>query len=93
MRQCEKEEKFHFRIDELFYYLFIVIVMGAKGIGLSEGQKLFTCCLLLAGLCWVVKMCLTGYSVKEWILTILLLGLGFVIWRLSLIHISEPTRH
>lgn len=81
MRQCEKEEKFHFRIDELFYYLFIVIVMGAKGIGLSEGQKLFTCCLLLAGLCWVVKMCLTGYSVKEWILTILLLGLGFVIWR------------
>lgn len=81
MKQYEKEEKLHFRIDELFYYLFIILVMGAKGIGLSEGQRLFTCCLLLASLCWAVKMCLTGYSIKEWILTVLLLGLGFLIWR------------
>ncbi len=81
MRSQEKEKSIHFQIDELFYYLFIVILMGAKGIGLTDGQKLFTLCLLLAGVCWVVKMCLTGYSLKEWILTILLMGLSLVIWK------------
>ena len=81
MKSQEKGKILYFRIDELFYYLFIVILMGAKGIGLTEGQKLFTCCLLFAGVCWSVKMCLTGYSLKEWILTVLLMGLSLVIWR------------
>lgn len=81
MKLLEKGKALHFRIDELFYYLFIAILMGAKGIGLTDGQKLFTICLALAGLCWLIKMCLTGYSLKEWILTILLMGLSLVIWR------------
>lgn len=81
MNLQEKGKKLHLRMDELFYYLFIGILMGAKGVGLTEGQKLFTCCLLLAGICWVIKMCLTGYSLKEWILTVLLMGLSFLIWR------------
>lgn len=81
MRSRKEGKELHFRIDELFYYLFIAVLMGAKGIGLTEGQKLFTFCLLLAGLCWAVKMCLTGYSWKEWLLTALLMCLSFVIWR------------
>lgn len=81
MKLLEKGKALHFQIDELFYYLFIAILMGAKGIGLTDGQKLFTICLVLAGLCWLIKMCLTGYSLKEWILTILLMGLSLVIWR------------
>ena len=81
MNLQEKGKKLHLRMDELFYYLFIGILMGAKGVGLTEGQRLFTCCLLLAGICWVIKMCLTGYSLKEWILTALLMGLSFLIWR------------
>ena len=40
MRSQEKEKSINFQIDELFYYLFIVILMGAKGIGLTDGQKL-----------------------------------------------------
>ena len=81
MKSQEKGKKLYFRIDELFYYLFIAILMGAKGVGLTEGQKMFTCCLLLAGLCWAAKMCLTGYSLKEWITTVLLMGLSLVVWR------------
>lgn len=71
----------HARMDELFYYLFIAILMGAKGIGWTDGQRVFTYCLLLAGLCWVVKMCLTGYSLREWMLTVALMGISFLIWR------------
>lgn len=81
MNLQEKGKKVHLRLDELFYYLFIGILMGAKGVGLTEGQRLFTCCLLLAGVCWVIKMCLTDYSLKEWILVVLLMGLSFLIWR------------
>ena len=75
------ENTVHFRMDELFYYLFIAILMGAKGVGLTEGQRLFTFCLLVAGVCWIVKMFLTGYTPKEWLLTCLLLALSFLIWR------------
>lgn len=71
----------HLRMDELFYYLFIAILMGAKGIGWTDGQRVFTYCLLLAGFCWAVKMCLTGYTLREWILTVILMGISFLVWR------------
>lgn len=80
--EIQKNRKaIHVRMDELFYYLFVAILMGAKGMGWTDGQRVFTYCLLLAGLCWVVKMCLTGYSLREWILTVALMGTSFLIWR------------
>lgn len=54
-------------IKEIAYYLSIVIIMGAKGIGLTEGQKIFNMCMLVAALFWGIKLILTSYTIKEWV--------------------------
>ena len=77
----KSKKRIHVQADEVFYYLFLIILMGAKGIGWTDGQRPFTCCLLLAGFCWVVKMCLTGYRLKEWLAAAALLGISFLIWQ------------
>ena len=69
--------------EELFYYLFIAITMGAKGIGLTGGQKIFTACMAAAYICLAVKLLLTEYTVREWILNLFLILLAFLIGRSS----------
>lgn len=68
---------------ELLYYLFLMLTMGTKGIGWTEGQKPFTACLMMAGLCLFLKMLITDYTVKEWCVNAALFLLTFVIWRSS----------
>lgn len=68
---------------EVFYCLFFGILLFAKGIGLYDGQNVFKVFLVTAFLCWVMKMLLTRWSVKEVIITSLFVFLGFVSWRVS----------
>ena len=51
-----------FHVEEIFYYLFFAILLFAKGIGLYDGMKEFTVCLLAAFLCFAVKICLTEHT-------------------------------
>ena len=51
-----KQRKVSFRAEEIFYYLFFAILLFAKGIGLYDGMKEFTICLLAAFLCFAVKI-------------------------------------
>lgn len=60
------EKQVAVKFEELFYYLFLIITMGAKGIGLTEGQRVFTLCLSAAYFCFLLKLLFTEYSVKEW---------------------------
>ena len=71
------------RLDEILYYMFFGILFAAKGVGMSWGEKPFMLCMSAALLCFAVKMLLTKYSLREWIVMLCLIGLGIVIWNQS----------
>ena len=68
---------------ELFYFISFGVMFAAKGVGLDEGQKLFTLCTLASLVCLAGKLCLTRHSLKEWLVMALLAGLGLLIWKNS----------
>lgn len=68
---------------EILYYLFLLLTMGAKGIGWTGGQKPFTVCLAAAYLCFFIKLLMTDYSLKEWCLNAALLLMAAAIWKSS----------
>ena len=82
-RNMRKQSQVSFRAEEIFYYLFFAILLFAKGIGLYDGMKEFTICLLAAFLCFVVKICLTEHTLGELLQMAVLLGMGFLSWRNS----------
>lgn len=53
------------RISEIFYYLFWLIMIYAKGTGLYEGLREYNICLVLALFCLGVKLLLTSYRVTD----------------------------
>ncbi|MCM1125456.1 MAG: hypothetical protein NC429_03205 [Lachnospiraceae bacterium] len=71
------ESKWKMTMGEFFYCLYFAILLTAKGIGLIEGQALFHIAILSACGCFAVKMLLTRYTVKEFIIVIAL-GLLFL---------------
>ena len=81
--QIENRNVIKVRVSEIAYYLFWGVLFTAKGLGLDEGQRLFTFCLSFALLCFTAKICLTAHSVKEWIVMLSLLALGCAIWKNS----------
>lgn len=71
------------KAGELFYYFFLIITMGAKGIGLTEGQRVFTLCLITGYFCFLLKLLFTEYSLKEWCVNIVLLLIAGLIRKSS----------
>ena len=67
-------------LSEIFYYLFLLCVMGGKAVGMSEGQRPFTALLVLSLLFVVLKMAVTEYMVYEWVMNVLLIGLGVAVF-------------
>ena len=67
------------KISEIFYYLFWVIMIYAKGIGLYEGLREYNICLLLALICLGMKFLLTSYRIRDllWIVPVGILSLCF----------------
>lgn len=72
------ESKWGMTLAELFYYLYFAILLTAKGIGLIEGQVLFGIAIILACICFALKMVLTKYTIKE-LVVVTVLGLLFLI--------------
>lgn len=71
------ESKWKMTLGEFFYGLYFAILLTAKGIGLVEGQTLFSIAILLACGCFAVKMLLTKYTVKEFLI-VAALGILFL---------------
>ena len=71
------------KLSELLYLLYFGLMLFAKGIGLYDGQTVYKAFLLLAFACIAVKMCITEYTNREWIIILFLLGLAAVIYRVS----------
>ena len=80
-RRMGEGRNMSFHVEEIFYYLFFAILLFAKGIGLYDGMKEFTVCLLAAFLCFAVKICLTEHTLGELVQMAVLLGIGFLSWQ------------
>ena len=66
-----------------FYYLFFVIIYSAKMVGLYDGQKAFYVCVAIGLIFYCMKIATTRMSIPEYIVTILLVGLGLVVYVFS----------
>ncbi|WP_051200223.1 glycosyltransferase family 4 protein [Butyrivibrio sp. FCS006] len=67
-------------IEELVYLAYFAVMLGAKAIGLYEGQFWYNVCLLIGGALFAVKILITKHSPAEYLLMILLMALGTVIY-------------
>lgn len=67
-------------LSELFFYLFFVSLLFAKGIGLYDGQTWFKVFLLIALAGWALKQLFTEYTGKEMLLVLGLTLLGGAIY-------------
>lgn len=68
---------------EIFYYVFFILLLFAKCIGLYDGQPAFKILLVFALAAWAAKMWLTDYSIKEFICIAVLLGMGGLVYLTS----------
>lgn len=70
----------HIRLEEILYYFFFGILFAAKGVGLDYGEKAFFLCLGAALLCLALKLLMTEHTIKEWLVIILCVMLGGMIY-------------
>jgi len=63
-------------LSEMFYYLFWIIMLFAKGTGLYEGMRQYNICLVLAMFCLGLKLLFTKYKVADfaWMIPLILFG-------------------
>ena len=78
---CEKQYKLS--LVELFYLLFVFIMFVMKGLGLYDGQVIYTVLFLVAFLCLACKFLFCECSYLEWILMLLLGVLALIMNRVS----------
>lgn len=72
------KEKIGIEFSELLYYLFLILMFFAKGIGAYDGQALYRLLFWGSMLCAAGKIALTDYTKKEW-LRVILLGIFSVV--------------
>lgn len=70
-------------LAEIMYLCYFAVMLGAKAIGLYEGQIAYNVCLVLGAVFFMLKMVFTRYSVKEYIAIILILLLGILVYMQS----------
>ena len=63
-------------LSEMFYYLFWIIMLFAKGTGLYEGMRQYNICLVLAMFCLGLKLLFTKYKAADfaWMIPLILFG-------------------
>lgn len=60
-------------LEEILYFGFFIILAITKGFGFYEGQKIFTLLIIPAFLCALLKIFLSTYTRRQWIMQIVLL--------------------
>lgn len=69
--------------SELLYLCYFSVMLGAKAIGLYEGQFFYNVCLVIGAAFFMLKILFTKHSVKEYIGIFLILLLGALVYRQS----------
>ncbi|NLL77139.1 MAG: hypothetical protein GX235_07815 [Clostridiales bacterium] len=70
-------------LKELSYYMFFVLMLASKGLGLDSGDKLYYILSLIALAAVACKLCMTEYSFKEMAVIGILLLIAFFAYRNS----------
>lgn len=77
----ERREKNSFlTVSELVYLLYFSVMLGAKAVGLYEGQLLYNICLVIGATFFALKILLTKHSISEYLIIILLFALGGAVY-------------
>ena len=67
-------------LAEILYLCYFAVMLGAKAIGLYEGQTAYNVCLVIGAVFFALKIIATKHSVKEYVAIALILFLGFVVY-------------
>ncbi len=67
-------------LAELLYLCYFAVMLGAKAIGLYEGQTAYNVCLVLGAAFFGAKLLVTKHSLIEDIVILALLALGFAVY-------------
>lgn len=70
----------YFPLAELLYLCYFSVMLGAKAIGLYEGQTAYNVCLVIGAVFFACKIIATKHSFQELILIALLLALGAAVY-------------
>lgn len=79
--QFDEEKKI--TVAEIVYLIYFSVMLGAKALGLYEGQMAYNVCLLLGALLFGAKMILTKHSILEYFAIWALLSLGVAVYSSS----------
>lgn len=70
-------------LAEIMYLCYFAVMLGAKAIGLYEGQTAYNVCLVIGAVFFALKILFTKHSVKEYVAIFLILLLGVLVYRQS----------
>lgn len=69
-----------FTISEVLYLFYFLVMLGAKAIGLYEGQTWYNICLVFGAGLFALKILFTKHSAFEYVVMALLLSLGLGVY-------------
>lgn len=83
IRRVGRENSIEATWEEACYFGFFILLSVTKGMGFYEGQKLFELLVLPAFLLAAVKLVITPYTKRQWIMQIVLLLLVGIVFHNS----------
>ncbi len=67
-------------LAEIIYYCYFAVMLGAKAIGLYEGQLAYNVCLVIGAGLFACKLLTTKHTIKELLMIILFISLGGIVY-------------
>ncbi|MCH5255789.1 MAG: hypothetical protein J1D87_00790 [Lachnospiraceae bacterium] len=67
-------------LEEVFYFAFFILLSVTKGLGFYEGQAVFKLLVIPAFVCVLIKIFITPYTLRQWIVQIALLCLTALVY-------------
>ncbi len=67
-------------MGEILYLAYLVLMMGARTIGLYEGMTVYTVILVISALIYLCKIVVTPHTVTEYAVTVLLMAVAGLVY-------------
>lgn len=80
IREIASENSIEITWEEACFFGFFILLSITKGLGLYEGQKLFELLVIPAFLLGAIKLAVTPYTKRQWVLQVLLILLTGIVY-------------
>ena len=80
IKEIAAEDSIETTWEETFYFVFFILLSITKGLGLYEGQKLFELLVWPAFFFAMVKLLITPYTRRQWVMQVCLLLLTGIVY-------------